>query len=131
MVERHTTPVPFDRDPRPQRRGAASARTRRIDAFLKTQPYTAEVVVVENGSVDRTFEVAQEYASRLSYVRPIQVDTRGKGLAVKAGMLAAQGEYRFICDTDLSMPIEDVVRFLPPQTEGATRDDRHPRGAGQ
>ncbi|MFZ2879583.1 MAG: dolichyl-phosphate beta-glucosyltransferase, partial [Phototrophicaceae bacterium] len=90
----------------------------RIDAFLKTQPYTAEVVVVENGSVDRTFEVAQEYASRLSYVRPIQVDTRGKGLAVKAGMLAAQGEYRFICDTDLSMPIEDVVRFLPPQTEG-------------
>ncbi|OQY81456.1 MAG: glycosyl transferase, partial [Anaerolineae bacterium UTCFX5] len=56
----------------------------RIDAFLKTQPYTAEVVVVENGSVDRTFEVAQEYASRLSYVRPIQVDTRGKGLAVKA-----------------------------------------------
>lgn len=90
----------------------------RIDAFLKTQPYTAEVVVVENGSSDRTFEVAREHAARLPYVRPMQVDTRGKGLAVKAGMLAATGDFRFICDTDLSMPIEDIVRFLPPQTEG-------------
>lgn len=90
----------------------------KIDSFLKSQAFTAEVVVVENGSSDRTLAVAQEYAGRLPYVRAITVDTRGKGLAVKAGMLAAHGEYRFICDTDLSMPIRDIVKFLPPVTSG-------------
>lgn len=90
----------------------------KIDAFLKTQSFTTEVIVVENGSSDRTLAVAQEFATRMPYIRPITVDTRGKGLAVKAGMLAARGEYRFICDTDLSMPIQDVVNFLPPHTDG-------------
>lgn len=90
----------------------------KIDVFLKAQSFTAEVVVVENGSSDRTFEVAQNFAARLPYVRAITVDTRGKGLAVKAGMLAARGDFRFICDTDLSMPIEDIVKFLPPVTTG-------------
>lgn len=32
-------------------------------------------------------------------------------------MLSARGEYRFICDADLSMPIEDLQKFLPPRTE--------------
>lgn len=90
----------------------------KIDAFLKTQSFSAEVLVVENGSSDRTLEVARDYSRKYPYIRAITVDTRGKGLAVKAGMLAANGEFRFICDTDLSMPIEDVVKFLPPQTTG-------------
>ena len=44
-------------------------------------------------------------------------EIRGKGWAVRQGMLAAQGEFRFICDADLSMPIEDVLRFIPPQLQ--------------
>lgn len=104
----------------------------KIDAFLNTQPFTAEVIIVENGSHDGTFEVAQAFAETHSYVRAIQVDTRGKGLAVKAGMLAAEGEFRFICDADLSMPIEEVTRFLPPHTNGydiliATREGKDSR----
>lgn len=91
----------------------------KIDAFLKAQSFSAEVVVVENGSTDRTLEIAQGFASRLPYVRAMTVDTRGKGLAVKAGMLSAHGDFRFICDTDLSMPIEDVVKFLPPVVTGS------------
>jgi hypothetical protein len=39
---------------------------------------------------------------------------RGKGLAVQRGMLEAQGEFRFLCDADLSMPIDQINRFLPP-----------------
>jgi len=89
-----------------------------IDAFLHTQPFTAEVVVVENGSTDRTLEVAQAFAAEHPYVRVIQAEVRGKGLAVKVGMLAAHGAYRFICDADLSMRIEGVVQFLPPHSDG-------------
>ena len=42
-----------------------------------------------------------------------------KGRAVRRGMLAARGEYRFFCDVDLSMPITEINRFFPPQLEGA------------
>jgi dolichyl-phosphate beta-glucosyltransferase len=86
----------------------------KITDFLKTQPFEAEIIIVENGSHDRTLEVAQEYAQKFPFIHPMKVETRGKGLAVKAGMLAAHGEYRFICDVDLSMPIEEIVKFLPP-----------------
>ena len=48
-------------------------------------------------------------------LRVIHEEKRGKGLAVQRGMLEATGDYRFICDVDLSMPIEEVNRFIPPQ----------------
>jgi glycosyltransferase involved in cell wall biosynthesis len=89
-----------------------------IDAFLKTQSFTVEVIIVENGSQDRTYDIAQEYAKKMPYIRPMTVTTRGKGLAVRAGMLAARGEYRFMCDVDLSMPIEGILDFLPPRLNG-------------
>ena len=43
---------------------------------------------------------------------------RGKGGAVKAGLLAAKGSYRFMCDADLSMPISELKSFLPPLLDG-------------
>lgn len=85
-----------------------------MDAFFRQQSYPVEIVVVENGSADRTLEVAREYAQRMPCLRVLHEDQRGKGLAVKRGMLAAAGEYRFICDADLSMPIEEINRFIPP-----------------
>ncbi len=87
----------------------------KIDAYLGQQEYSAEVIVVENGSQDRTAEVASAFAQSHRYVRVMQVSTRGKGLAVKAGMLAARGDYRFMCDADLSMSIDQLDLFLPPQ----------------
>jgi len=55
--------------------------------------------------------------SRYPFISLIREERRGKGLAVKRGMLAGRGEYLFICDADLSMPIEEVSKFLPPQLE--------------
>lgn len=96
-----------------QRRLAGSVEA--IFNFLRGQPYRAEVLIVENGSTDRTVEVAADLARRFAGVRVLCERRRGKGLAVRRGMLEARGAYRFGCDADLSMPIEMVQRFLPPQ----------------
>jgi glycosyltransferase involved in cell wall biosynthesis len=85
-----------------------------IFAFLQAQSYASEVLVVENGSSDRTLEVAQSYSRRFPQLKVLQSSQRGKGVAIRQGMLAARGEYRFMCDADLSMPVEQLVRFLPP-----------------
>ncbi len=89
-----------------------------IDRFLRTWDRSAEVIVVENGSTDRTAEIAEAFARDHLYVRLIREPRRGKGLAVRWGMRAARGRYRYICDADLSTPIEEVVKFLPPQLDG-------------
>jgi glycosyltransferase involved in cell wall biosynthesis len=85
-----------------------------VFAFLNQQSYEAEVLVVENGSSDRTQEIAQGFTAEHKNLRVLQEAGRGKGLAVRRGMLEARGQYRFMCDADLSMPIEEVNKFLPP-----------------
>lgn len=91
----------------------------KIDAYLSEQSYTYEVIVVDNGSTDRTQAVVAAFMQDHPYVKFIQLAERGKGRAVKAGMLSATGDYRFICDADLSMPIDEIHKFLPPTVEGA------------
>jgi dolichyl-phosphate beta-glucosyltransferase len=85
-----------------------------VFAFLEKQPYTAEVVVVENGSRDRTLEVARGFTRTFPGLRVLCEDLPGKGRAVRRGMQEALGEYRFIADADFSMPVEQINRFLPP-----------------
>jgi dolichyl-phosphate beta-glucosyltransferase len=86
-----------------------------VFAFLQKQSWSSEVVVVENGSTDRTLQIARELASQNENLIVLHEELRGKGNAVRSGMLAAHGEYRFICDADLSMPIEEIQKFLPPR----------------
>lgn len=88
------------------------------NAFLAKQPFESEIIVVENGSQDLTAVVAEAFAAEHSRVRVIRERGRGKGLAVRRGMLEARGQYRFFADVDLSMPIEEVAKFLPPQLSG-------------
>ncbi len=87
-------------------------------AFLATQPYSYEVLVVENASLDRTYQVAQEFTRQNPLLQVLQCPKRGKGEAVRQGMLTARGEYRFMCDADLSMPVSEITRFLPPVLTG-------------
>jgi glycosyltransferase involved in cell wall biosynthesis len=83
--------------------------------FVHAQPYESEIIIVENGSSDHTAQISQDYAARYPEIQALQEPVAGKGLAVRRGMLAAKGDFRFICDADLSMPIEEVNLFLPPQ----------------
>lgn len=85
--------------------------------FAENRTYPVEVLVVENGSHDRTYQIAAAFAQEHPQFRAIQESERGKGRAVKRGMLLARGQYRFMCDADLSMPIDEIDRFLPPLQE--------------
>ncbi len=83
-------------------------------SFCAQRDYSCEILVVENGSTDRTYQVAREYADKHSSLKVLREKETGKGRAVKTGMLAAGGEFRFMCDADLSMPLEEINRFIPP-----------------
>lgn len=87
--------------------------------FLAQQTYSSEVILVENGSQDRTLELAQALAKQHAGLFVLHEDQPGKGLAVRRGMLTARGEYRFMCDVDFSMPVSEINRFFPPLLEGA------------
>ena len=92
-----------------------------VRAYLQDQPYRSEILVIENASQDNTYQVAKQFAQdHNSAELPIQVirePQRGKGNAVKRGIYAASGEYRFMCDADLSMPVTEINRFFPPELE--------------
>ncbi len=89
-----------------------------VITFVQNQAYSCEVLIVENGSQDRTYEIAQEIAVQHPSFRVLRDEGRGKGLAVRRGMLEAHGQYRFMCDADFSMPITEINRFLPPALDG-------------
>jgi glycosyltransferase involved in cell wall biosynthesis len=87
----------------------------RIAAFAETCGFAAEVIVVDNASTDATRDVVAEFCLRYPFIKYLYEAVQGKGAAVRTGMLAGQGDYLLICDADLAVPIEEVVRFLPPR----------------
>lgn len=91
---------------------------RQVAEFLTTREYTWEVVVADDGSTDATAQLVGQFAQDDPRVRLLRLSHQGKGGAVREGMLEANGQFRFLCDADLSMPIEQVERFLPPRVKG-------------
>jgi len=91
----------------------------RILSFLSSQPYSYEVIIVDDGSQDRTVEVVQQRCTAEDKVR-IERQSRnlGKGQAIKQGMLLAKGKYLFFSDADLSVPIETLSLFLSSLEKG-------------
>lgn len=83
-----------------------------ILAFLRKQPYEAEIIISDDGSKDRTIRLAQDILRKCVHQILTVPKNKGKGHAVRKGMLAARGQYLLISDADLSTPIEEVRRFL-------------------
>ena len=90
----------------------------RILCYLDEQPYEGEVIVVDDGSEDRTVEMVRGLLSRYPNLHLIENDHRGKGYAVRTGMLAARGQVALFCDADLAVPIEETERILARLEEG-------------
>ena len=78
--------------------------------YLKGQSYASEILVVSDGSRDNTRAVAEEYAAAFPNLRVIEYfPNRGKGHAVRTGMLAAQGNRILFMDADYAVPIRYVA----------------------
>jgi dolichyl-phosphate beta-glucosyltransferase len=82
-----------------------------IERYVCAADLDCEVIVVDNGSHDATSVVVQQAASRFPRLRLLRTDRRGKGLAVRTGVLAARGDVILFADADLSWSVEDISRF--------------------
>ena len=86
----------------------------RLRAYLAQEPLAHEIVVVDDGSRDATYEVARAHGATV-----VRNDTnRGKGFAARRGMLLARGRRRLMTDADLSTPIQDLPRLMARLDEG-------------
>lgn len=91
---------------------------RAVERFVERRPST-EVVVIDDGSTDDTSRVIECLASRWPWLRLIRLGrNRGKGAAVRAGMLSALGARVIFSDADLSTPLEEADKLLDKLDEG-------------
>jgi glycosyltransferase involved in cell wall biosynthesis len=82
-----------------------------IEQYVCEEHLDAEVIVVDNGSQDATSAVVQQATVRFRGLRLLRIDRRGKGCAVRAGMLSATGKVVIFGDADLSWSVQDLGRF--------------------
>lgn len=90
----------------------------RLRGWLGSRTWPAEIVVVDDGSTDGTAAAAREAGGEAVTVLRHEPN-RGKGYAVRRGMLAATGERRLMTDADLSTPIEELPRLMRELDDGA------------
>ncbi|MCD6500545.1 glycosyltransferase family 2 protein [bacterium] len=85
---------------------------REIDGYLKKQDYDSEIIVVSDGSTDKTVEVVKNL---MNYIENLKIldfkKNRGKGFGVRQGMLKAMGDYRLFTDADNSTSIDQVEKM--------------------
>lgn len=85
-----------------------------VDSYLKQQSYDYEIIVVVNGSSDRTFEVVQELDRNIPRARAVNYKEGGKGRAVKRAIMEEPtGDVVMFMDADNATPISEIAKFLP------------------
>ncbi len=90
-----------------------------IDKYLSGQSYDYEIVVINDGSKDKTAEAVKNSISKIKNLKIIDnKENHGKGYVVRQGMLEAKGDYRVFTDADNSTSIDQVEKMWPSFKEG-------------
>lgn len=85
--------------------------------WLNEQGYSFEIIVVDDGSLDNTVQIAKSVSE---HIKVISLNKNlGKGAAVRTGMLLAKGDYQFFSDADFSTPISELNKLLYKLENGA------------
>jgi dolichyl-phosphate beta-glucosyltransferase len=92
----------------------------KVLAYVHTRGWSAEVIVVNDGSRDNTEEIARQFANKDPIMRVVNnPGNRGKGYSVRNGMLHARGQIVLFSDADLSSPIEESSKLIEALEAGA------------
>ncbi len=91
----------------------------RIVEYVSARDWNCEILVVDDGSTDRTSAVAESRLDGATHTILRNDPNRGKGFSVRRGVRAARGRYVLFSDTDLSTPIEEVEKLIAALDAGA------------
>lgn len=92
----------------------------KLDTFLKTENWNAEIIVVDDGSSDGTSRLVARHMQDKPYLRLLQNHiNRGKGFSLRRGVEAALGETILLSDADLSVPMKELDKLMKAIDEGA------------
>jgi dolichyl-phosphate beta-glucosyltransferase len=96
------------------------ATLEKVLAYVHSQGWNAEVIVVNDGSRDNTADIVRSYSTKDSVLRLVEnPGNRGKGYSVRNGMLSARGQIVLFTDADLSSPIEEAPKLFEALEAGA------------
>lgn len=108
-----------------------------VDRYLSDQDYSYEILVVSDGSTDKTVDVVEKYKQLVKNLEIIDnLENKGKGGVVRQGLMAARGKYRVFMDADNSTTLDHIEKAWPLFKEGrkiviGTRDSKDAKGAKQ
>jgi glycosyltransferase involved in cell wall biosynthesis len=84
-----------------------------VYSYLKTQDFSWEIILVDDGSDDSTLSYLRDFSKQKKYVRVLAEPHRGKAGTVISGMLSAKGDIVLFTDLDQATPINQLEKFLP------------------